>query len=278
MQYDRIPQYLKDHARFCVWAYRTPGGKRTKVPYNPCTGQGARSNDQATFSSFQKAKAALDRRPGKYSGLGIGIFGELVGVDIDHCIDESGELSPLAREIVDKLGSYAEKSPSGSGVHILCRAHNLPYEEGRYYLNNNSLGLEVYPAGKTNRFLTLTGDALNCENVNVRTDEVVELLEKYMQKGVTNRYTPDASSLAETAAEPSDSDIFDDADLLDRMLRSKNGESIAHLWSGDWEWSGKYDSQSNADEALCNHLAFWTQKDPAQMDRMFRQSGLMRDK
>ena len=182
MQYDRIPQHLKDHARFCVWAYRSRDGKRTKIPYDPCTGRKARSNDPTTFTSFQNARAALDRRPGGYSGLGIGMFGDLVGVDIDHCVDESGELSPLAREIVDKLGSYAERSPGGDGVHIMCRARELPYTEGRYYLNSRSLGLEIYPAGFTKRFLTLTGDALNDEDVNIRTDEIMELLERYMKK------------------------------------------------------------------------------------------------
>ncbi|MBM3271540.1 MAG: DUF3987 domain-containing protein, partial [Candidatus Sericytochromatia bacterium] len=32
------------------------------------------------------------------------------------------------------------------------------------------------------------------------------------------------------------------------------------------------------DLALCSHLAFWTGPDPARIDRLFRQSGLMRDK
>lgn len=39
-----------------------------------------------------------------------------------------------------------------------------------------------------------------------------------------------------------------------------------------------YASQSEADLALCSHLAFWTGRDAAKMDSMFRQSGLMRDK
>lgn len=37
-------------------------------------------------------------------------------------------------------------------------------------------------------------------------------------------------------------------------------------------------SPSEADLALCSHLAFWTGRDAAKMDTMFRQSGLMRDK
>lgn len=278
MEYDRIPPYLKDHARFCVWAYRNRDGKRTKIPYDPHAGRKARSNDQTTFASFQQAKEALERRPGDYSGLGIGMFGELVGVDIDHCIDETGELSSLAREVVDKLGSYAERSPGGDGVHILCRTRDLPYTKGNYLLNNRDLGLEVYPAGHTNRFLTLTGNALNSEDVNIRTDEIMELLEKYMRKDRTNGSSPVGSTPMETTATSRESDIFDDAELIDRMLKSTKGEHIAHLWAGDWEWSGKYGSQSEADQALCNHLAFWARKDPVQMDRLFRQSGLMRKK
>lgn len=278
MEYDRIPPYLKDHARFCVWAYRTRDGKRTKIPYDPSTGRKARSNDPNTFASFQEAKAALDRRSGDYSGLGIGMFGDLIGVDIDHCINEAGELSLLAREVMDKLGSYAERSPGGDGVHILCRVRDLPYTKGQYLQNNRELGLEVYPAGHTNRFLTLTGDALNHEDVNIRTDEIMELLEKYMKKDGADSSFPVANLPAETAAGPRESDVFDDADLLDRMLKSTSGEAIARLWAGDWEWSGKYGSQSEADQALCNHLAFWARKDPVQMDRLFRQSGLMRDK
>ena len=278
MQYDRIHQYLKDHAQFCVWAYCDRDGKRTKIPYDPRTGGKARSNDATTFSSFRVAKAALERRPGGYSGLGIGMFGDLVGVDIDHCIDESGELSPLACETVDKLGSYAERSPSGHGIHILCRVHELPYTKGEYLLNNRDLGLEVYPAGHTNRFLTLTGDTLNWEDVNVRTDEIKELLERYMRRNELWDAPAAITIPEETAAESHESDVFDDADLLDRMLKSAKGTAIAHLWAGDWTWRGKYGSQSEADQALCNYLAFWTRKDPVQMDRLFRQSGLMRDK
>ena len=38
-----------------------------------------------------------------------------------------------------------------------------------------------------------------------------------------------------------------------------------------------YDA-SSADQSLTNHLAFWTGKDMPRMDRLFRRSGLMRDK
>jgi hypothetical protein len=48
------------------------------------------------------------------------------------------------------------------------------------------------------------------------------------------------------------------------------------LWNGQWE--GDYPSQSEADLALCCLLAFWTAKDRARMDGLFRRSGMMRKK
>jgi len=39
-----------------------------------------------------------------------------------------------------------------------------------------------------------------------------------------------------------------------------------------------YESHSEADMALCRLLAFWTGRDRSRMDRLFRQSGLARDK
>lgn len=66
---------------------------------------------------------------------------------------------------------------------------------------------------------------------------------------------------------------LDDDALIRRMLGSANGAKIAGLWAGD---SGA--DHSGADLALCNHLAFWCDRDPARIDRFFRQSGLMRQK
>jgi len=67
----------------------------------------------------------------------------------------------------------------------------------------------------------------------------------------------------------------EDNAIIRHMLYSKNRDRIKLLWDGS---TIGYKSQSEADQAFCNHLAFWTQRDPAQMDRIFRQSKLMRPK
>jgi putative DNA primase/helicase len=67
----------------------------------------------------------------------------------------------------------------------------------------------------------------------------------------------------------------DDQALVDKMLNAANSAKIRALWNGDWS---AYPTQSEGDLALCCHLAFWSGRDEIRMDRLFRRSGLMRDK
>jgi primase-polymerase (primpol)-like protein len=73
-----------------------------------------------------------------------------------------------------------------------------------------------------------------------------------------------------------------DSELLRRAIGSKSGDTIQGLLNGDSSlWSGRdsrYPSQSEADMGLCFYLAFWTGGDPERMDRLFRDSGLYREK
>jgi hypothetical protein len=71
---------------------------------------------------------------------------------------------------------------------------------------------------------------------------------------------------------------LDDAELLERARNAKNGAQFAQLYDrGDWKSSG-LSSQSEADLALASRLSFWTGRDRARVDQLFRQSGLMREK
>ena len=69
--------------------------------------------------------------------------------------------------------------------------------------------------------------------------------------------------------------LGDDAALIEKAGKAKNGAKFRALMAGDYYLT--YPSQSEADVALCSLLAFWTQ-DPVQIDRIFRTSGLFRDK
>jgi hypothetical protein len=68
---------------------------------------------------------------------------------------------------------------------------------------------------------------------------------------------------------------LDDADLLAKAGRATNGDKFTRLWAGDMTG---YSSHSEADLALCSHLAFYCGGDPGRIDRLFRRSGLYRPK
>ncbi|MCC8075636.1 MAG: phage/plasmid primase, P4 family [Clostridiales bacterium] len=260
-------------ARWCCWQLQERDGRPTKVPINPRTGGGAKSNDPNTFTDYPSACNALVNQG--YTGLGLGLFDGLCAIDIDHCLTtgEGGALVPsdLAMDIIDRMESYTEISPSGTGVHILFRAPGLQWDKARFYLKNPENGVEVYIAGQTNRYMTFTGAAWPFAlPVEERSAAVLDLAERYMVRSRGNDSLPPPPPVPAGPADP-----LDDETLLRRARNAKNGARFSALWSGD---AAGFRSGSEADLALCNLLAFWTGRDAARMDSLFRRSGLMRKK
>ena len=120
-----LPSELQEKGLFCVWRREEVNGRMTKVPYNPKTGGKAQSNNPDTFASLAVAEAVQ----GKYDGLGVGVFGGLCAVDIDHCISAEGVYHDMALDIIATMSSYTEVSPSGTGVRILFYATGLKYDK-----------------------------------------------------------------------------------------------------------------------------------------------------
>lgn len=268
VQFENIPQALKDTALWCCWRLQARAGddKPTKVPFNPLTGKGAKSNDRSTFARFGQARMAMDMNG--YDGLGIGIFDDLCVIDLDHCIDEMGTFSDISSEIFGLMNTYAEISPGGDGVHLYFRAPGLVYDKEKYYIKNPNNGIEIYVAGATNRFITVTGNAISDSGLNDRSEQLQEILERFMRREAPQKATA-------KVAGPTIRLSMDDEKVISAARAAKNGSLFKSLMAGDM--SG-YKSQNEADLALCNILAFWTSKDAAQMDRIFRSSGLMRPK
>ena len=256
--YEKLPQELKERGSFCLWKYEERDGRLTKVPYQ-ANGLRADSTNKATFTDYATAIGIRD----KYDGIGIGVFDDICAIDIDHCI-ENGVLSDMAEDIISRMDSYTEYSPSGTGVRILFKASLPSYDKERYYINNRNIGLEVYVAGYTSRFVTVTGNAISNIGIEDRTEALSEILEKYMVrpgKPVSHASAPGS--------------YLSDDSVLTKISASKQAEKFNALWNGIIP-DGK--SHSEADEALCAMLAFWCGGDTDQMDRLFRRSALMRDK
>lgn len=263
---EALPDALKSRRAWVVWKEQSRNGKPTKVPYAPVTGRRARTNDPSTWTSLATARRHLAR----YDGLGIVLGNGLVGVDLDHCRDpKTGDVEPWAWDVVATLDSYTEVSPSGTGLHVLLLG-GLPAEAG----NGKRKGrIELYAKG---RYFTVTG--LHVEGTPVELNERSEALAAWyseaLGEGEEAHDPPDAKTVEASVATPG-AEALSDEDLLAKAQAARNGAAFARLWSGD---TSGHTSASEADEALCCHLAFWTGNDPARIDRLFRQSGLMRPK
>lgn len=263
MNFNKIPDKLKTHALWCVW-------KQGKIPCNPRTGKNAQSNIPETFSDFETACNALEK--GQYEGLGINIHNGFSAIDIDHCIDEKGELSGMAKDIITKMGSYTEISPSGTGIHIIFTMHDFLFDKEAYYINNQKIGLEVYIAGATKKFITITGNAINDNDIADNPTDLQEILEKYMLKPQSPASNFNSISI------PTNSKICylqigleKDKKLIDywngnRTLRSESENDMGFM-SKLLYWTN-----GNVDEAIKAFRAspYASQKDPAHQKKMDR--------
>lgn len=254
MQYANVPEQLKAFPRWVTYKIEHKDGRKTKIPYNPNTGERAKAGQPQTWGRFEEAVSALNT--GKYDGIGFEFHKDgFVGIDFDNCI-ENGVLNEWVSSWVARFNSYVEYSPSGTGVHIICEGE-LP---GKAIKRPEA---EMYDCG---RFFTVTGKEYGLTRPLREAQEAINALYEEITPKKQNK--PVQTSTTAVSLE--------DSKLLEIAEKAKNGSTFTKLYQGDWQ--GLYKSQSEADIALCNMLAFYTGKDHMQMDRLFRSSGLMRDK
>lgn len=257
---DVLPASLLNSDRAVLWNYEVRPGdpKPTKVPFQAHRPtQRAAVDNPATWAAMPVAIDAFDA--GQSDGVGIVLGDGLVGVDLDACRNpDTGELTSAARDIITRLASYSEVSPSGTGVHILVRGV-LPAggrRRGR---------IEMYAAL---RYFTLTGRHIagTPQTIEERSDALARLHAELFPAPVAQpRPTRPTARLD-----------LDDRTLIERASAARNGATFSSLWAGE---RGPYgDDHSAADLALANLLAFWTGANARRMDRLFRQSALFRDK
>lgn len=127
-----LPDSIIQNGLFCCWKYEERNERKTKVPYQPQTGLGAKSNDPSSFVPYKTAVQASG-----YDGIGIGIFNGICAIDLDNCVSDSGYYTQTAAEIVALMHSYTEYSPSGNGLHILFSAKRFQYDTKRFYIMNH---------------------------------------------------------------------------------------------------------------------------------------------
>lgn len=277
-----LPAALTAYRQFILWkAVLKPNGKIDKIPVNPFTGTVVSAHDPAQWVDANTAQVQAE-----LLGLGVGftftVNDPFFFLDIDNAA-AGGQWSPLAAELCGRFpGAFIEVSYSGTGLHVIGSAAVMAHG-----CKNNLLDLELYTEG---RFVALTGSNAAGDAAGDYTPVLAALVADYFIPGPAITPADWTEGPVEGYGGPAD-----DKALIERALKSRISAGAAfgakatfrQLWEGDGaalalcypDPGGERDYDASlADMALCAHLAFWTGKDCARVDRLFRASELMREK
>lgn len=263
--YEKIPAELKSLKQWGLFKliWKEEREKYTKIPIDPYTGHDGRSNDPSTWADFDTALKAMQDLG--MDGLGFYFTPPYVGIDVDHIEQEldrwkrGDKDDNEVQHFLTITKSYAETSISGTGLHIIVKG-TIPGDRRR------KGNVEMYTSG---RFFAMTGELIGSyDEINEPEPKLMQLLyDRYLKTDnvvqMPNSAIPQLNDLSES-------------EVITRAESSRTGQRFKLFMKGGWERF--YPTQSEADLAFANDLAFWTGRDFAKMDSIFRGSSLMRPK
>lgn len=180
---EAIPDTIRQEIRWVCWEWKRTKNKWTKRPIQP-DGKAASSTDPTTWTTFAAALEAYKQNP-DIAGIGFVLGDGYAGVDLDCCVDpETGEAAEYVAEVTERLDSYAEVSPSKTGVKVLVRGAK---PKGRTQSRADAPHeCECYDGA---RFFTVTGQRWEGtpETVEHRTDALEWFFFNYID---TKKKTP----------------------------------------------------------------------------------------
>jgi len=264
-----------------------PGAKPRKVPWNSSVSPGVspefNPHDPSWWMTSDECDQAIANHPDLQLRKGVVLSDNdpYFLLDLDDCHD-GNDWSDGAKNILQLFPTAAvEVSINGRGLHIIGQCNSAALGERRNKFNLYGVECEFYHTG---RFIALghgfsgTFDLDWTANLQalLPTREIVTKLELVDQADDEWSGPSDDDELIKlmTASRGSAAQMFGDKATVEDLW-SANVEVLARHFPSV---SGDQFDRSSADAALMSHLAFWTGKNTARMDRLFRRSGLMRPK
>ena len=245
--FDKLPAELRALKQWCLWKYVDVGGEKpTKVPFQP-NGEKVSVTDPFSWCTFEQVVRAFYN--GGFNGIGF-VFSDndpYAFIDLDYT--ENHDYAARQVKIFNEFNSYSERSPSGKGLHIIVK--------GAIPKGRRRDSIEVY---SSERYATMTGDVFNGHSFIVDRNDLLNQLFSQMG-GLPTIQTYNGNDLERE----------DDATIIKRAMEATNGERFGALLRG--EFQGLYPSQSEADFAFIDIIAFYTQN-REQISRIFRASPL----
>jgi len=252
-----FPQELKNLKR---WIVRTADKKPCSAfegdedlgPIDP--------HDPEFQADYNTAMGALEQTT-KFSGAGF-VFNYAdgyTGTDFDHCVNpETLEIQPTILEIVTKIDSYAEFSPSRTGIHVITKGWQVPWDGTEDGKQGSKVGQAEMYSGK--RYFTTTGNHVPGTPLTVNSRDLGWLYERI----ATNREFVEAKKKAEANSGSSSSEraavitnkkpgvvtsLYNTL-MNGTILRSKDTTGSDDFAIEDDVQIVEYESQSSADYAL----------------------------
>jgi replicative DNA helicase len=198
-----IPEQLRHHAQWVNWKAIFRDGKEVKLPIKPDRTP-ASSTDPSTWSRFD----ALATEGVSGIGFVFSLDDPYIGIDLDGCRDpKTGQIEPWAAEAIDQLGTYAEVSPSKTGVKLIGTTDESWTHQNKVAVDAPShggklAGVEVYDRG---RYFAITGNVLpGSESIVDVTKSLLWLADRFSmrrpQPTVCGRDVASQTPLVERAA------------------------------------------------------------------------------
>lgn len=279
---DTVPAALKEVSNWLIWQYQADasGGKPKKVPMsvnsNGLLVSGSVTNAKVHMT-FDDALKLYNFFP-SLSGIGF-VFTKddcFTGLDFDQCISEEGVVEAWALTMLSELDTYSELSPSRRGFHCIVRTAGIASHRSKSK-NFFDAKFEMY---SQDRFFTFTGDVMfEYNQVQDRTELVrrySDLIEKASNVDSKSFQRP-AGSLFGTSSQTSGS-LSDDEVLSTIQRLSNTNATAARFMALHEEGFDDGGDKSSLDIRYFNVLAFYTGKDQEQMERIYRQSAMIRPK
>jgi hypothetical protein len=238
-----VPLELKQLNQWLMWKQKEVDGKQTKVPYQ-INGWKADVTNSTHYNSFSACLEHISH----FDGIGF-VFTRndpFSFIDLDFTTDIEASRRQIL--IYDTFQSYSEISPSGKGLHIICKG---VVPQGR-----RRSSVEIY---SDNRYATMTGNVYNGHSIIKDCSNILNELWVQLGENTKNKIIEEKQQ------------EYSDEDIIQQASNAYDGELFDKLYHGDFE--NIYPSQSEADLALINIIQFYS-KNIEQIDRIFKSSAL----
>jgi len=221
---DIAPAVIANRASWIGWE-STGKDKLPRAPWQTGHMMNVSATDPKNYTTLDEAVTWADRITRLHVGYAFQAHGPVVGIDLDDCF-EDGSLADEAREIIERMHSYTEVSPSGNGIHILVEG------ELDQAMKNDERGVEMYDC---DRFFTFTGNRFGETpgTIRPRQEQIEWCQEAHQMEAVEPDHDVEPAETADIDPAEFDGEMHPLYDVpAEAVVAVPHGENVSHPFHG----------------------------------------------